>query len=81
MCVLICYSFLLVSGNLADGIVGIYSCHGTGGNQEWSFTKSGHIKHTDLCLVLDGYSSGAKLKLKICNNSTNQVNKSNNSKY
>ena len=69
--------FSLSSGNLADGVVGIYSCHGTGGNQEWSFTKSGQIKHADLCLALDDGSTspGVKLKLRICNNSSIQVRK------
>jgi len=63
-------------GHLVDGTVGLYTCHGSGGNQEWSLTKSGTIKHSDLCLALENPSSGEELKLKICNNSDMQKWKS-----
>ena len=60
-------------GSLNDGRVGIYSCHGTGGNQEWSFTRAGQIKHADLCLTLEEAREGTRLKLKMCNNALMQV--------
>lgn len=57
-------------GHLSDGIAGLYSCHGAGGNQEWSFTKSGHIKHgNDLCLALETPAPSSRLRLRLCNNS------------
>lgn len=59
-------------GHLVDGSVGIYTCHGSGGNQEWSFTKAGTIKHSDLCLSMGNPSAGSRLVLKICNNSEMQ---------
>lgn len=59
-------------GHLVEGSVGLYSCHGSGGNQEWSLTRSGTIKHSDLCLALDSPNSGSMLILKICNNSDMQ---------
>jgi len=63
-------------GHLMDGTVGLYTCHGSGGNQEWSLTKSGTIKHSDLCLALENPTGGAELRLKICNNSDMQKWKS-----
>ena len=62
-------------GHFVDGPVGIYTCHGSGGNQEWSLTKAGTIKHSDLCLSLSKPSAGSRLVLKICNNSEMQVGK------
>ena len=59
-------------GHLVEGTVGLYTCHSSGGNQEWSLTKSGTIKHSDLCLSLTNPSSGSELRLKICNNSDMQ---------
>ena len=113
-------------GNMVDGHVGIYTCHGTGGNQvtiilcyfsyvfiwilnpwssiqskyitadlvyippqfylscetlfihwkfqEWSLTKSGNIKHSDLCLSVVSAEEGERVELKICDNSQLQVN-------
>ena len=60
-------------GHLTGGTVGLYTCHGTGGNQEWSLTKTGNIKHADLCLTASSAEEGETLKLKICDNSENQV--------
>ena len=62
-------------GHLSDGLVGLYSCHGAGGNQDWSFTKNGHIKHgSDLCVALDAPRPSATLRLRLCSNSPLQVN-------
>ena len=66
-------------GHLVDGVVGLYTCHGSGGNQvcvfpvsysllslvilqEWSLTKAGTIKHSDLCLALENPTGGAELQ-------------------
>ena len=46
-------------------------------SQEWSLTKSGTIKHSDLCLALENPTGGAELRLKICNNSDMQVKQMN----
>lgn len=57
-------------GHLSDGLVGLYGCHGAGGNQDWSLTKNGHIKHgSDLCVALESPKTGTKLRLRLCNNS------------
>merc|ERR1719507_1155939 len=53
-------------GHLNGGVVGLYGCHGAGGNQEWSMTKSGHVKHGDLCLGIESANPGAGLRLRTC---------------
>lgn len=45
-------------GHLLDGLVALYQCHHTGGNQEWAFTAGGYIKHHDLCLALVNFVKG-----------------------
>ncbi|CAB0043726.1 unnamed protein product [Trichogramma brassicae] len=59
-------------GHLLDGSVGLYPCHDTGGNQEWSLTKDGLIKHHELCLTLPVYAKGTTLLMQICDGSENQ---------
>ena len=41
--------------------------------QEWSLTKSGNVKHSDLCLSVTSAIAGERVKLKICDNSGLQV--------
>uniref|UniRef100_A0A336LNH0 Polypeptide N-acetylgalactosaminyltransferase n=1 Tax=Culicoides sonorensis TaxID=179676 RepID=A0A336LNH0_CULSO len=53
-------------GHLIDGTVGLYQCHETGGNQEWTFSKKGQLKHLDLCLTLVNFSRGSMVVMKIC---------------
>ena len=60
-------------GKLTEGVVGVFGCHGAGGNQEWSFTRAGQVKHADLCLTLEEAKEGTRLKLKMCNNALMQV--------
>ena len=61
-------------GHLSDGLVGLYSCHGAGGNQDWSLTKNGHIKHgSDLCVSLEDPKASTNLRLRLCSNSPLQV--------
>jgi polypeptide N-acetylgalactosaminyltransferase len=54
-------------GNFADGTLGLYTCHNSGGNQEFSLTKDGQIKHLDLCLTLGDVKPGSVVKLFQCN--------------
>ncbi|XP_018025197.1 polypeptide N-acetylgalactosaminyltransferase 2 [Hyalella azteca] len=42
-------------GHHSEGTVGIFTCHGNGGNQEWTVTLDGLVKHRELCLMV-GYS-------------------------
>ncbi|XP_078675998.1 polypeptide N-acetylgalactosaminyltransferase 2-like isoform X2 [Branchiostoma floridae x Branchiostoma belcheri] len=53
-------------GHFADGTVGVYECHGSGGNQEWALTKDKSIRHSDLCLTVVNQNPGELLKLHGC---------------
>lgn len=54
-------------------LLGIYQCHDTGGNQEWSLTKKHQIKHHDLCLHLMKFAKGVAIVMRICDDSENQM--------
>lgn len=60
-------------GHLIDGIVGLYTCHNTGGNQDWTITKRGQIKHHDMCLTLVNFIRSSHVVLKFCDDSENQM--------
>ncbi|KAH9499637.1 Polypeptide N-acetylgalactosaminyltransferase 2 [Bulinus truncatus] len=53
-------------GHFADGILGLYPCHNSGGNQEFSLTNAGEIKHLDLCVTLTDTTPGKEVKLYQC---------------
>ncbi|XP_052767612.1 polypeptide N-acetylgalactosaminyltransferase 2-like isoform X1 [Mya arenaria] len=53
-------------GNFADGILGLFQCHNSGGNQEFTMTSNGNIRHLDLCLTLSNEDPGAVIKLYQC---------------
>ncbi|KAG0722947.1 Polypeptide N-acetylgalactosaminyltransferase 2 [Chionoecetes opilio] len=63
------YKCLDTLGHRVEGTVGLYTCHGTGGNQEWSMTKDKLIKHSELCLTLPEPRPGTSLVLAPCQNS------------
>eukprot|EP00731_Ephydatia_muelleri_P028154 Em0019g1027a len=50
-------------GNTVGKPVGLYPCHGGGGNQAWSMTSSKALKNNKLCLMLEG---GDRLLLEQC---------------
>lgn len=56
----------------SDSLLGLYQCHDTGGNQEWTFTKKGQIKHHDLCLTLVKFAKGSMIVMRFCDDSENQ---------
>lgn len=51
---------------------GLYQCHDTGGNQEWTMTKRGQIKHYDLCLTAVKFAKGTPVVMRICDDTENQ---------
>ncbi|GFO48189.1 polypeptide n-acetylgalactosaminyltransferase, partial [Plakobranchus ocellatus] len=53
-------------GHFADGTLGLFPCHNSGGNQEFSLSKQGQIKHLDLCLTIVGLRPGSLVKLFQC---------------
>ncbi|XP_071963044.1 polypeptide N-acetylgalactosaminyltransferase 2-like [Antedon mediterranea] len=53
-------------GHIHDGTIGVYECHNSGGNQEFSLTKDKLIKHADLCLTLLDKNPGSEIKLHGC---------------
>ncbi|KAL7632544.1 UNVERIFIED_CONTAM: hypothetical protein RMT77_017111 [Armadillidium vulgare] len=55
-------------GHNAEGTVGLYACHGTGGNQEWALTHDDLIKHNDMCLTINEPRAGQSLILEPCQN-------------
>lgn len=59
-------------GHLVGETVGLYACHGGGGNQEWSFTKDRQIQHDHLCLTLSKPIAGISVTLKTCKQDNNQ---------
>ncbi|XP_015903694.1 polypeptide N-acetylgalactosaminyltransferase 2-like [Parasteatoda tepidariorum] len=46
--------------------VGLYACHGSGGNQEWTYTQNHQIQHDNLCLTLNRPKVGMSVTLKKC---------------
>ncbi|KAI5751282.1 hypothetical protein M8J77_006060 [Diaphorina citri] len=60
-------------GNVNDGVVGLYPCHHTGGNQAWSLTKEGFIKHHDTCLTIVNEMPGTEVLMRKCENSSDQL--------
>lgn len=53
-------------GHVLGGTIGLYECHNSGGNQEFSLTKDGSIKHADLCLGVSSKQSGSPITLAGC---------------
>ncbi|XP_037093522.1 polypeptide N-acetylgalactosaminyltransferase 2-like [Pollicipes pollicipes] len=59
-------------GHSKNDTVGLYTCHGTGGNQAWSYTDQQTIRHLGLCLTLPGGRPGTQLRLLPCTNGHDQ---------
>ncbi|CAI9724744.1 Hypothetical predicted protein [Octopus vulgaris] len=53
-------------GHMAEGTVGLFHCHNSGGNQEWVLSENGNLKHLDMCITLPEVLSGVALKLAQC---------------
>lgn len=60
-------------GHVLDGTVGIYQCHHTAGNQDWTLTNEGLLKHQDLCLTLVNYMKGSQPVMRLCDGSEWQM--------
>ncbi|XP_031564853.1 polypeptide N-acetylgalactosaminyltransferase 2-like [Actinia tenebrosa] len=54
-------------GHLTGQNVGLYECHGGGGNQMWSLTKSSLLKHESACLTASSTNSQEAPLLQECN--------------
>lgn len=53
--------------------LGLFHCHETGGNQEWTLTKTGRIKHHELCLTILSFHEGSQVVMRLCDESENQA--------
>lgn len=60
-------------GNVIGGTVGLYPCHHTGGNQAWSLTRSGMLKHHDSCLSIINDMPNSEVIMQKCENSNGQI--------
>lgn len=61
-------------GHRAGGTVGLYTCHGTGGNQAWTMSVTGQLRHAGLCLAppTPAYA-GADVLLLPCTTTADQL--------
>lgn len=66
------FSFVQSNSFPLSNSTGVYQCHDTGGNQEWTITKKGQIKHHDLCLTLVSFAKGSVVIMRVCDESDNQ---------
>ena len=54
-------------GHHGGQAVGLFGCHGQGGNQMWTLTKAGELRHDDLCVDAVGkHAEGREVLLKDC---------------
>ena len=54
-------------GHHGGQAVGLFGCHGQGGNQMWTLTKAGELRHDDLCVDAVGkHAAGREVLLKEC---------------
>lgn len=59
-------------GHSADSTVGLYLCHDTGGNQEWTLEDNTYIKHHDMCLTIPNTVPGTLVLMQPCEDGDNQ---------
>lgn len=53
-------------GHTGGGTVGLFECHGAGGNQLWNFVKNKMLKHDTLCLETANEEDGTPALLLEC---------------
>lgn len=53
-------------GHQIDEGVGVFTCHGQGGNQHWSWTNKNQIKHDGVCLTVVSKEEQSPVLMKKC---------------
>jgi len=57
-------------GHTEGQTVGLFQCHGQGGNQDWSHTKSNQYRHENICMTSQ-QAVGDPVKMLACNKNDN----------
>ncbi|XP_070577515.1 polypeptide N-acetylgalactosaminyltransferase 2-like isoform X2 [Ptychodera flava] len=57
----------LSAKNNGMGPLGVFKCHGNGGNQEWAMTSENNLRHKDFCLTVSSGGPSSKVFLSPCN--------------
>lgn len=59
-------------GHHSGGTIGLYNCHGNGGNQEWIYQQNHILKHGNFCITLSSAQPGTRVILRPCHGDNSQ---------